>query len=397
MTGVTGFTAKLYRSPAAFLQLRPTWSELWETAQEPSPFLHPAWSEAWWRTFGDRRELAILEVRAEGKTAIIAPLQISRLPLGLRRLEFLGGAPTTRQDWLRNPRGLGLASSNDVLVVPGHEKLAGAALAACLRGLKDRIDAVRLTALPARSPALGVTRHLNGAWRLALEPDQGRRYRIDLTRGWEEFRAGLSKRQRKDLRYKVNELERAAGHALELECREGPAVAESLDEFVELHLRRWHARGKPGLLPGEDRFYRALHKAQAPIVAFRLMSGSRLVASQFGLRVGRRYAPFNFAFDPAFADQSPSHVLMQLVLEGSRDRDLDSIEMVPAVMARHWRPEPTEMCHLVASRTLPGSRFRLGLSGALDGAIVSAHRSTLGTRLRARAASAVAVLQEPRS
>jgi CelD/BcsL family acetyltransferase involved in cellulose biosynthesis len=395
--GISGSTARLHDSPAAFDHLGPDWRRLWDATGGASPFAHPAWAEAWWRTYGRDRQLAILEVQAEGEVVMIAPLQVSTLPpAGLRRLEFLGGTPATRQDWLRDPDGLGLASSNDCLVREGCERLAAAALAACVKRLEPRLDAVRLTAVPARSPVLRLPEHLQGGWRMRVETDQARRYRIDLSMGWEEFRAGLSRRQRKDLRYKVNELERAAGETLSLERCEGPQVAEALDRFIDLHLRRWHAQGKPGLLPGEDRFYRALAAAGAPVVAFMLISGQRLVASQFGLRGRHRYAPFNFAFDPAFEDQSPSHVLMQLVIQECCADGVQSIDMVPFAMARHWRPEAVEMRHLVLASSGPASRLRYGLTRTLDGAVRSAHSNPIGKRARATAASLVAAAHERR-
>jgi CelD/BcsL family acetyltransferase involved in cellulose biosynthesis len=339
----------------------------------------------------------IVEVRTQGDLAMIAPLQVSTLPPArLRRLEFLGGAPATRRDWLRDPGGLGLASSNDVLVAPGHERLAGAALVATLDGLEPPVDAVRLTAIPAASPLLCLSEHLEESWRIQVEADESRRYRIDLSMGWEALREGLSKRQRKDLRYKVNELERAAGQALSLECCEGAEMGEALHRFIDLHIRRWHARGKPGLLPGEDRFYHALAAAGAPIVAFMLTAGGRLVASQFGLRSNSRYAPFNFAFDPAFTEQSPSHVLMQLVIRECCTRTVQSIDMMPFAMAQHWRPQPLEMQHLLLSSAVPSSRLRLGLARTLDGAIASLQSNPIGRRGRSRAAAFVAGLQERR-
>jgi CelD/BcsL family acetyltransferase involved in cellulose biosynthesis len=396
MTGIPRFTAKLHESPNAFRRLGPTWKRLWETA-DASPFAHPAWGEAWWRTYGRGRRLAIVEVRTQGTLAMIAPLHVSTVPpAGLRRLEFLGGAPGTRRDWLRDPGGLGLASTNDVLVAPGHERLASAALVAILEGLEPRADAVRLTAVPAASPLLCLPEHLRGNWRIKVQPDEARRYRIDLSMGWEAFRESLSKRQRKDLRYKVNELERAAGQALSLECCEGAGVGEALDRFIELHLRRWHARGKPGLLPGEDRFYRALAAARAPIVAFMLSAGGRLVASQFGLRSDRRYTPFNFAFDPAFADQSPSHVLMQLVIRECCARGVPSIDMVPLAMAQHWRPQPLAMRHLLLSSARPSSRLRLGLARTVEVTMYSLHSNPIGRRTRSQAAALVVGLQERR-
>ena len=173
-------------------------------------------------------------------------------------------------------------------------------------------------------------------------------------------------------------------------------MGEALDRFIDLHLRRWHARGKPGLLPGEDRFYHALAWAGAPIVAFMLTAGGRLVASQFGLHSKGRYAPFNFAFDPAFAEQSPSHVLMQLVIRECCAKDVQSIDMVPFAMAQHWRPQPLEMRHLLLSSRAPGSHLRVGLASALDGAIASLHSNPIGTRARSHAAAFVAGLQERR-
>ena len=397
MSAMPGFTAKLHGEPAAFGRLRGEWNALWEAGGSPSPFTHPAWLEAWWLTYGQGRKLAIAEVRAGDELAMIAPLQVSRLPpLGARRLELLGGGPATARDWLRDPRGLGLASANDVLVAPGQGQLAVVALAACLAGLAPTLDAVRLAAVPAASPLLALPEHLESGWRVRVQARPPHRHRIDLGGGWEEFRAGLSKRQRKDLGYKVNELARAAGNELSVRRCEGSGVAEALDRFVDLHLRRWHARGKPGLLPGEDRFYRQLVAARAPLVAYKLTSGERLLASQFGLEGRRSYAPFNFAFDPAFGEQSPSHVLMQLVIQECCARGFQSVEMVPWAMAQHWRPRPIEMRHLLLSPARPAARLSAGLTRALESVVEGAQANAAGRRARSRAAAVAALLGQRR-
>jgi CelD/BcsL family acetyltransferase involved in cellulose biosynthesis len=250
--------------------------------------------------------------------------------------------------------------------------------------------------VPVGSALLGLPEHLAPAWRPRIETIPAHRYRIDVSMGWDVFREGLSKRQRKDLRYKVNELERAAGRRLSLHRSTGAEVKEALDLFIDLHLRRWHARGKPGLLPGEDRFYRGLASAGAPIVAFELMAGERLVASQFGLADRQRYAPFNFAFDPAFAEQSPSHVLMQMVIRECCEMRLRSIDMVPRPMAQHWRPKPMEMRHLILSRPAPQARLVVALTEGLEATIRSAQVNPLGKRLRSEAAALAALVHERR-
>src|SRR5258706_27563 len=90
--------------------------------------------------------------------------------------------------------------------------------------------------------------------------------RVGHQRSWEEYRASLSKPQRQDTRYKPNELTRAVGAELRLDAVRGAAAGAAVEEFIALFSRRWSARGKPGLLSGEDDMYRNLVRDEPSLV-----------------------------------------------------------------------------------------------------------------------------------
>ena len=70
--GPEGLTVSHSHDPARLASLRSEWTELFDAAKDPSPFLSWEWLQTWWRSFGGRRRSWILEARdGEGVPAYI--------------------------------------------------------------------------------------------------------------------------------------------------------------------------------------------------------------------------------------------------------------------------------------------------------------------------------------
>jgi CelD/BcsL family acetyltransferase involved in cellulose biosynthesis len=382
-------TVVAHRGAAALDSVASEWDELLQRIPEASAFATPGWARAWWRTSGRHHEPVILEVRDGARLVGLLPLQVSHVRgVGARVLEMLGGSPAEWRIWLRDPHGLGFKYVNELLVEPGFEAAVLQALRAFLESGELRWDTLRFTCVPAESALARGFGQLACGWSPREVPFA--RLCVDTDRTWEEYRATLSKRQRQDTRYKPNELTRAAGAELRLDVVRGEAAGAAVEEFIEMFERRWMARGKPGLLPGEGDMYRNLVRDEPALVVMRLLGGGRALAGQIGFDDGRRYTPYNYAFDPSFSAKSPSHVLTQLIIEQCCAGAHTSIEQLSVAMGRHWSKQETITQTLEATRPGVRSRLRAGALHAAAGTIRGAQTTTVGHRARAALARAAA-------
>jgi CelD/BcsL family acetyltransferase involved in cellulose biosynthesis len=378
-----------HRGDDAIDRLTPAWLDLLRRVPEGSAFSTPGWARAWWRTYGRHHQAVIVEVQAGGRTVALMPLQVSHMRgLGMRVLEALGGSPADWRIWMRNPRGLGFKYVNDMLVEPGHEDTALTALRSWLQQREVRWDSLRLTCVPESSVLARRFETLAAGW--SPRRSEFARIRVDTTQSFEEFRTSLSKRQRQDVRYKPNELTRAVGAELRLDAVRGERLGEAVEEFVAMFERRWTARGKPGLLSGEADMYRHLAQDEPDTVVYRLLGGDRALASQIGFDDGRRYTPYNYAFDPEFSEKSPAHVLTQMVIEQCCADAHQSVEQLTEAMGRHWSKQRTTTVTLEA--TWPGAlgRTRATLLRGAGDMVYGAQHTSAGNRARAALARVAA-------
>ena len=392
---VSRLSVRAHRGAQAIDALAVEWSSLLRRIPEAGAFSTPGWARAWWATYGRHHRAVVVEVRDGARLVALLPLQVSHVRgVGVRVLEMLGGSAADWRIWLRNPHGLGFKYVNELLVEPGYESDALDALRAFLESGELRWDALRFTCVPAGSALALHFEELAAGWSPRVEPFA--RLRVDTDRTWEEFRASLSKRQRQDTRYKPNELTRAVGAELRLDVVRGAAAAAAVEEFIAVFSRRWSARGKPGLLSGEGDMYRNLVRDEPSLVVWRLLGGDRLLASQLGFDDGRRYTPYNFAFDPEFSEKSPSHVLTQMVIEQCCADSHESIEQLTIAMGRHWSKQETFTHTLSATRPTVPSRVRAGVLRGAGNAIRTAQTTTVGHGARAALARAAAAARHRR-
>lgn len=375
------------------------WQACVNTRPDTLVFSRPAWAAAWLATYGRGRRPCIVEVRHQSQPVAVFPFQITTVPVvGLRRLEFVGGAPPTWRQWALNPDGLGQAIFTGGVIVPGEEEGAVAALWEWLGREAAALDQVRLTCVPADDP-LATHWPLGSAWR-CREANQVK-HRIDLTVGWDAWLATISKRQRRHLNYEPHGLTRAASGELELDEMRGAGVAKAMEEYLDLNRVRWSAEQRPAIPAGDVALYRRL--AEDPgsgMVFYRLTAGGRLLACQFGFDHGGRYLVYGLTFDPSFEHQSPSQVLLHFVIrrcfdDGHREVDLGALRMV-----EQWTRDTRLRVHLTAQSRRPRARARGRALDVAARATKRVNQSEPGRRLREAVARATAARGEtpaPRS
>ncbi len=345
--------------PARLAALREEWFELFDAAGEPNPFLSWEWLFTWWRHFGQRRALRLLEARDSfGRLAGVVALCGAGGPGGDRRWRLLGNGVTG-------------ADALDVLARPGLAGSVRCAVAAALAGSIGDWDALDLEDLPCGSPTVAVLRaalEARGA-RASVE----RRFACPAFALRGSFAEHLKRlRRRETYGRRVRWLERQPGFGVDVAATRESAPA-AMEDFLRLHRLRWEAEGGSyGIPPGacED-----FHRDVAPLLAargwlrlYRLRVGGRALAAVYGIEMGRRFYFYQSGFDPEWSARSPGIVLLGRTVEDAYAGGLTDYEFLRG-------EEPYKLDWADARRELCALRLRApGLRAVVSAAAEDAWR-----------------------
>jgi CelD/BcsL family acetyltransferase involved in cellulose biosynthesis len=133
--------------------------------------------------------------------------------------------------------------------------------------------------------------------------------RIELPSGFDDFLAGLSKKERHELRRKHRRFQEAFGPPRLVE-----GTVDSIGVFVALHRL---AEGRKGRFMTADResFFRDLAGLPAARVDVLAGAAGTPVAASIGFQDDRAFYLYNSAYDPAAAASSPGMVLLWKLFE----------------------------------------------------------------------------------
>ena len=281
-------------------RLEPEWRALLARCPAAPVFQSPVWLQTWWEEFGSDRELLLLSVRDDGELVGVAPLMRSG-----GHLAFAGDTEVC--DYMDFTCAAGSASGgllSAVLWSLSEEPWADLTLWAM------REDSPALGALPAACAQMGLE--------LQVEPEDVCP-QIGLpsgSGGWEEYLAGLDKKDRHELRRKLRRLPQAGEP--ELEVLQAPAEVEAgLDDFLRLHTA---SRAEKAAFMTEQmaRFFRRLVVALAEEalveMTFLKLSGKR-VATVLCFRGDGETLLYNSGYDPEYAGFSVGLLSKALALQ----------------------------------------------------------------------------------
>lgn len=223
-----GLSLQVVETVERLQALAPAWRDLLADCPGRNLFLTPAWTLAWWRAFGQGRELRALAWHGAGRLVGLALLMRQRLRLRglpLRVLSSLSNAHVSR---------------TDLLVAPGWDAVVADGLADYLSASTGDWDVVWLQQLPAQ--AAWVAPLLDAARRRGLLPAPVRqavaKCRMPLAGGWQHYveqRGGHFRRNQ-------GKLERRVARAGSLHFRHS-TDAQSADAdfatFEQVERRSW--------------------------------------------------------------------------------------------------------------------------------------------------------------
>ncbi len=314
-----GLTVVSSRDPERLADLRGEWKALHDAAALSSPFLAWEWLFPWWRAFGARRAVWILEAR-ERDARLSGLLVLSARPssMGIRRWQLLGNGVTG-------------ADALDVLALPGRAAPVRAALARAIADQLDRWDLIDLEDVPCGSPTIA-------ALRRALAP-RGAHVQVErrfvcpgfAVRG--TFPGHLARvRRRETYRRRARWLARRPGFHIEVAAAPEDAPP-AMDDFLRLHRLRWEAEGGSwGIPPGVTEEF---HREVAPLLAargwlrlYRLFVDDASIAAVYGIEMRRRFFYYQSGYDPAWSARSPGLVLAGRTIEDAYARGLDDYDFL---------------------------------------------------------------------
>ncbi|HEX8948537.1 MAG TPA: GNAT family N-acetyltransferase [Dissulfurispiraceae bacterium] len=296
---------------ASLEAMRPEWSGLWERCPSATPFQSPEWLLPWWRHFGNDNPF-VLALRMQGRLVGLAPLFIFRnRDSGTLQVSLMGSGITDYLDFLLEAD---IASAGTRMVFE-H-----------LLSRKSMWGLCVFEELRADSPLLypmdmpGLTTEISA---LAVCPV------LALPSTAKEFRAGLTARFRKRLRYAQNNFTRAGGMGTEL--ADESTLPEFLPVLFDLHRAVWRQRGQNGVLA--DTALRKFHEEVSAGFLERgwlrlrvLRLGGRIIAALYSFAAGGRLYCYLSGFDPGAAQFSPGKIIIWLAIENAiseRMREFD--------------------------------------------------------------------------
>jgi CelD/BcsL family acetyltransferase involved in cellulose biosynthesis len=341
-----------------FDQLSEEHAASWRRVAAASPaatvFQTWEWTETWWKYHGRGRRLWALHFVADGESIGFAALYLSAAPTPLRVARFVG---TGGSDYL------------DVIAMPGHEDGVATAFREYLGENKRRWDWIDLQQVRPEAVALRTSadegRSAGGAdvarWIGETCPF------LPLAPTWDTFRKTLGKKLRQNVGYYARALEKQ--YAVEYRLATPETLSADLDDFFELHQRRWNQRWLPGAFA--SRRARAFHAdvaaalLKADMLRLHLLSlDGETRAAIYCFQKGGSCTYYLGGFEPSLARLSLGTVLtahaMRVAIDTDRAGEFDFLRGNEGYKYR-WGALDRFNCRL--SLTHPGVRPRTLAAG----------------------------------
>ena len=281
--------------------------ERWEKALPLSAtdtvFVSPWWHKIWWDNFGKDGDSLILSISDDSALLGIAPLMTD----GNGTLTFLGDKDL--YDYLD-------------FIVPrdGQDEFYPA--------MVDHLSALDwatldLPSLPSGSPTLEYIPELAGAkgWNVAVEEEETTP-KAELPASWDEFLAGLRKKDRHELRRKLRRLDRESENR-QYAAANDDSLEGSMREFFAL-LRASREDKNEFMTPDRERFFLDVARELASRDQFRLyfleVDGEK-VAACICFDYGGDFLLYNSGYEPAYSRLSVGLINKALSIQTAIEED----------------------------------------------------------------------------
>ena len=257
------------------------WESILPSCSTNTVFVTPWWQKVWWDNFHADNELHILSVREGDELIGIAPLMISD-----GTLTFAGDKELF--DYL------------DFLVPKGNESRFYDALFEHITDMDWQ--SIDLPSVPKDSPTLEYLPTVAKAKGLEFDMEEEETTPVAyLPESWDEYLAGLRKKDRHELRRKIRRLE-AADSPHQYSCHD----PDCMQDFFRL-LRASREDKDEFLTPEREKFFIDIAQELSSRDQFRLyfleVNGER-VAGCICFDYGESYLLYNSGYDPGYSQLS---------------------------------------------------------------------------------------------
>lgn len=286
----------------SFDQIRSQWQELLGHSPVNNLYITPVWQELWWNAFQDGRSLAGFYLTDDGG-AVTAIASLSRSE---DHYSLVGNSDTF--------------DYNDFIVAAGKEAVFYPALLDTISANgATRLD---LFSISEESPTLAILPDLARARGYAVDvAEEDVAPRIVLADTWDEYLAGLSKKDRHELRRKLRRLDSQGNWRWY--CVSDPAeAAERMDTFVDL-MRRSDPAKAEFLTPEREAFFRSMVEATATEGVLRLFfmeMDDLTVAASLCFDYDHVRMLYNSGHDPEYRYYSVGLLLHSLCLRDALEK-----------------------------------------------------------------------------
>jgi CelD/BcsL family acetyltransferase involved in cellulose biosynthesis len=293
------YETQIISDPKAFADLRTDWNQLLARSLTNTIFLTWEWISAWWEVFGEGTDIFVVTVRDKaGRLVGAAPLIVRRSKcyrFPVKEMTFIGIGHADQQDFLIVQRDTGIV--NQIL--------------SDVYGQKQRWDVVRLEQIPSESPL--VWGRVNGDFRHGGEEGSSCPC-IKIAGSWEEYMKSLSKKFRRDIKHKINRMNRLGKWRFHMGI-DGDGlddVVRSMEQIEAKSRKMWTGNAFFPTNGNRDFVVRlsTLFLEQSWLDYSTILLNDEPVAYLLGFLYNHRYYSYNMAFSDQFREASPGKLLL---------------------------------------------------------------------------------------
>ena len=302
--------------------LEAEWRTLLSESVSPVPFLDPAYQRRWWQTFGggewpsEVSQLQIIIARESDRLVGIAPLFFSEKPGSPAALRFIGSIEVSDYlDFVVRPADLHPFLDGLLAFIQTRQELPSQQLV--LDNIRD--DSATLIALEAACARSGWVYE-----RSILQPSPY----IPLPASWDDYLAGLDKKQRHEIRRKIRNAESNFETAWYIHSSQTGCDGE-VEQFIRM--MRNEADKDAFLTAPMTDFMRSAAEfacSQGMLHLSFLTMNSEQAAAFLSFINGERLLVYNSAFNPDFFSFSPGWVLLAKIIHWAIENGFHEVDMM---------------------------------------------------------------------
>lgn len=300
------------------LALKDIWNELLKSSGEDSFFLSLPWLKTWWDVFGAEYKLKCITVKENGEVVGIGPFAVSSRGrvIPWRKVLFIGTGPSDRCG---------------IIAKDGRRDIH-MAIWDYLKST-DNWDVIELRDMTSTNPTfINAKSAFPEAEHIASQSPY-----IDVSCGYSEYMANLSKNMRYNIGRSKRKIESVGGRFTsrkgDEKCEEGMKMLQKLSNA------RWEGDNVLKL-PNMMKFAEKVSKIQGELgstIFHSIDVDDTPIAISMGFEDKNRYMYYLSGFDPEYAKMSPGYVLISEIIHECCLNKVGEVDMLRGTEGYKYR------------------------------------------------------------